>query len=123
MKNSSLAIVLALALGMPLAAVAQGSTTAVELTQEHFDQLDVDKDGQVSRAEYQQYMEGAFGRLDADGNGRITKQEAARVLTPEQFAAVDADGSSDISEAEFMDRVMRDFDRQDRDKDGRLAYH
>lgn len=121
MKHTSITVALALALGLPLAAGAQ-QAPAGQLTQAHFDRLDTNKDGKVSRAEYQQHMDQAFGRLDKDGNGHLDPAEAGQVMTPEQFSKVDADGNGQISKAEFMDRVTGDFDRQDRNRDGYLTY-
>ncbi|MFA5663278.1 EF-hand domain-containing protein [Castellaniella sp.] len=90
-------------------------------TAEHFERLDTDRDGQVSRAEYRQFMEEAFANLDQDANGQITPAEAAGVLTVEQFSRVDVDQGGTIGKTEFMDAVMADFDRQDRDGDGFLS--
>lgn len=121
MNYSSITIALALALGMPLAASAQQAATG-GLTQAHFDRLDTNQDGKVSRAEYQQHMEQAFGKLDADGNGRLDPTEAGEVMTPDQFATVDANADGQVSKTEFIDQVTRDFDRQDRNQDGYLTY-
>jgi len=115
-----LALVFAIGLCLPVAAMAQN--TPLELTQEHFEQLDVDKSGKVSETEYRQFMEGAFTKLDADGNGRLSPAEAGKVLTPEQFAAVNADGNGEVSRQEFLDQAMRDFHRADSDGDGYLSY-
>ncbi|MFA7437354.1 EF-hand domain-containing protein [Castellaniella sp.] len=90
-------------------------------TEDHFSRLDANQDGQVSRAEYRQFMEEAYANLDKDGNGRVTPAEAAGVLTIEQFARVDTNQDGTIGKTEFMDAVMADFDRQDRDGDGFLS--
>jgi hypothetical protein len=44
---------------------------------------DLDKDGQVSWEEYQKVKSG-FARLDADGNGFVTREEIAKVAAERQ---------------------------------------
>jgi len=119
MKNS-LALALALSLSAPFAVMAQNGQLA--FTQEHFHHLDVDKDGKVTQAEYRQFMEGAFSKLDTDGNGQLSSAEAGEVLSAEQFASVDADGNGQLSRQEFLDQAMRDFQRADNNADGSLRF-
>lgn len=116
-----LPLTIALALSVPVLASAQEGNSQM-MSREHFDQLDTNKDGVVSRAEYQQFMEGAFTKLDTDGNGMLSKEEAGAVLTPEQFNNVDADKNGQLSRKEFMTQVMADFDRHDRNGDGQLQH-
>lgn len=109
----------ALALCAPLAAQAASSGVA-ELTPEHFAQLDRNKDGGISRDEYEQFMRDAFRDLDKNGDGRLSPQEAAAILSPEQFKSVDTDNSNDITLDELIAHVMRDFDAHDYNRDGKL---
>ncbi|MCK9511776.1 MAG: EF-hand domain-containing protein [Pigmentiphaga sp.] len=118
--KKSLALAFALGLAAPMAALAQSAP--LDLSQEHFEQLDVDKNGRISEVEYRQFMDGAFTKLDADGNGRLSPSETASVLTAEQFAIVDSDKNGELSRTEFLDQVMRDFRRADDDSDGHLQY-
>jgi len=113
-------LLFALGLSMPVAAMAQ--TQPLELTEEHFLQLDVDKSGQVSEVEYMRFMDGAFTKLDTDGNGRLSPKEAGTVLSTEQFKVVDADGNGELSRQEFQDQAKRDFHQADNDGDGQLRY-
>ncbi|MGE4335663.1 MAG: EF-hand domain-containing protein [Pigmentiphaga sp.] len=118
--KKSLALAFALGLAVPAFALAQSAP--LDLSQEHFDQLDVNKDGKISEIEYSQFMDGAFTKLDADGNGRLSPAETATVLTAEQFTAVDSDKNGELSRQEFLDQVMRDFRRADDNNDGHLRY-
>lgn len=90
-------------------------------TTTNFDRLDANKDGKISLAEYESFMQSAFTRLDKDGNGVITIDEAAGVLTPEQFQKIDANSNQKIDLEEFMLVVMADFKQQDRDGDQHLS--
>ncbi len=103
------------------AAQAQDSTDQL-MSREHFEQLDTDKSGTVSRAEYQEFMEKAFASLDADGSGGISQVEAEKVLVPEQVTSMDTNGDGQLSQQEFMTQVMADFDQHDRNRDGQLSY-
>lgn len=118
-----LPLALVAVMAAPFAASAQNAAAQVQpLTREHFDELDKDKSGTVSRAEYQSFMENSFILLDVDGDGKLTLVEASRVLTPEQFSSVDANRDGTISRDEFMTQVMKDFDRYDYNKDGQLQH-
>ncbi len=115
-----LSLALVMMLAGPVAAVAQEASSA-GLTREHFDQMDTNRDGKLSEAEYRRFMDDAFDKLDTNRDGQLSRDEAANVLGDEQFAAVDANGNKTLSRQEFIDQVTRDFHRQDRDKDGHLA--
>jgi Ca2+-binding EF-hand superfamily protein len=108
-----------LALACPLATHAQNGPV-IELTPEHFSQLDRNKSGGISKDEYDQFMRESFRKLDTDHSNTISKAEAAKVLSPEQFAQVDKNGDGEISLDEFIEHVMKDFERWDRNKDGEL---
>lgn len=40
-----------------------------------FDKKDANSDGVISKAEFVAYSEGKFAKIDADGNGSLTKEE------------------------------------------------
>lgn len=122
MKKSHL-LPWALTMGMSLAlagTVHAQATPQVELTPEHFKQLDRNGDGGVSRDEYEAFMRESFNKLDTDGNKRLSKAEASAVLSAEQFDAVDANNDGELTLDEFIAHTMRDFDRHDYDGDGVL---
>ena len=103
-----------LLLSSPLAAADQ-------LHETHLNALDSDKDGAVSRAEYEAVMDAAFRSLDTNGDGSLSVPEASRVLTPTQFAMVDTNKNGRISRAEFKQQVMKDFDSADKNRNGGLG--
>ncbi len=123
MKNTNMHKLLSVAfsamlLGTAATATAQNST--VELTPEHFAQLDKDESGGISKQEYEQFMRDSFRQLDTDGSNSLSPAEASKIMTPEQFASVDKNNDGEISLDELIEQVMRDFDRQDRNNDGTL---
>ncbi|MFT0533122.1 EF-hand domain-containing protein [Castellaniella hirudinis] len=95
--------------------------TSSDWTTANFERLDADQDGKISLAEYETFMHGAFARLDKNGNGVITIDEAAGVLTPNQFKHIDANNDGKIDLDEFMAAVTADFHHQDRDSDQSLS--
>jgi Ca2+-binding EF-hand superfamily protein len=84
------------------------------------DQIDTNDNGAVNRREYQAFMTKAFEKLDANNDGSLSQTETADILNADQFAAADADGNGRVSRDEFMDRVMKDFAAADKSGDGRL---
>lgn len=108
----------ALLLILPALGFAQGNPQG--MTYEQFNQIDKDGSGTISQAEYYQFMEDAFNKLDSDKNNSLSPDETAQVLTSEQFSRLDADGNGRIGRQEFLDHVMADFHRHDSDGDGEL---
>ncbi|HZH56426.1 EF-hand domain-containing protein [Yanghanlia caeni] len=92
----------------------------VELTREHFDHIDTDRSGSISEAEYLEFMEAAFKKLDADGSGGLTLDEVHTLLTPAQFQEVDQNNDGKITLDELIEHVMKDFHRYDANNDGEL---
>ena len=98
------------------ASAQQGQT----MYEGHVTQLDSDKNGGVSKAEYQTFMTQAFVKLDANGNGTLTIEETSKVLTPAQFATLDANSNGAVDQKEFLTQVMKDFASADQSADGEL---
>jgi len=103
--------------GMPSAAVPSGTA---EIPQDQLTKLDINKDGVVTREEYNQAMTAAFKNLDKNSDNSLTPEEVGTILTPEQFASVDANKDGKISNEEMITQVTTDFDTADTNKDGQL---
>jgi hypothetical protein len=116
MQKTILATAVSLLLGSSLAIAQQ----APAMHEGHLNQLDRDKNGGVSRAEYQAFMTASFAKLDSNGDGIFVQSEVANVLTPEQLSSLDANRDGRLSRNEFMDQVMEDFASADRGGDGHL---
>lgn len=88
----------------------------------HFDRIDADKDGELTREEMAQarrqmaghhggqrmramqaYQRGLFKGMDDDGNGAISRAELGDKMPrwSENFAAIDADGNGELSAEEL----------------------
>lgn len=93
---------------------------AQAMNQGQMDRLDRDRNGAVDRSEYQTFMTAAFGNLDRNKDGNLSRDEAARILNAQQFATTDANGDGRIAQQEFLNRVMADFEAADRSGDDAL---
>lgn len=83
--------------------------------------MDVNGDGQLTRAEAEAGRAAMFARLDADHDGYLsTSERAALAQRPmgRGLANADADGDGRISQAEFMGQPYRGFNRLDANRDG-----
>ncbi|HTE38694.1 MAG TPA: EF-hand domain-containing protein [Reyranella sp.] len=96
---------------------------------------DTNKDGFVDRSEWTAGQEARFKQLDIDKDGKLSKDElfshtrqAPGAVLPNDrtlerqdafFRRMDSDRDGTISKAEFMSQADRNFARCDTDKDGR----
>ncbi|MBX3714013.1 MAG: hypothetical protein KF800_18780 [Lysobacter sp.] len=74
---------------------------------EHFDRLDVNKDGRISAEERPQRGrhggKGGWAKLDTDGDQRVSRQEAAQwPRLTEKFAAIDGNKDGYLSREELQ---------------------
>lgn len=99
---------------------ALGAAQAQTITLGDLAALDTDGDGKVSQAEFDAFLDQAFAKLDANGDGYLTISEAEVVMTPEQFAAANTNGDGGISRSEFKVAGQKDFVAADTDGDGSL---
>lgn len=102
-----------------------------------FRKMDADKNGQLSRAEIEQFQtqqqavqarernKALFGQLDKDKNGQLSRLEFSKIATPApvanaqpMIARMDGNRDSQISIAEHRTATLANFDRVDSDKDG-----
>jgi len=82
---------------------------ASERTREErrFDRYDKDRNDGITREEYLRSRRTAFGKLDTNGDGRLSFDEWAAKTTA-KFATADRDGSGVLTRAEFATtRVVR----------------
>jgi Ca2+-binding EF-hand superfamily protein len=99
---------------------AEAEKAAPRLAQ-HFDAIDVNRDGQISPEEIRAYRR-AGRKPGASGRNAGTGSPGAKFEA--YFARADTDGDGALSRAEAergMPRVAGKFERIDRDGDGRLT--
>jgi len=126
---------------MVLMTIAVSSALAVEADkrpcrrgimdpQKFIEQMDKNADGKVSLEEFKNRPDG-FARMDADGNGCLTRDEINQAHqnfgeemngdSPEEcFAQLDVDGNGTLSKDEFRGPEMI-FNRMDSDEDGLIT--
>lgn len=113
-----------------LAAAAVGLTAAAAPASAHrgmqmFRLADADKDGKVTRAEFDAARNARFARIDANKDGALEVSELrawkrtlpARVRDA-RFKALDADGDGKVGAEEFVARRKAAFAGIDANKDG-----
>ena len=102
-----------------------------------FRKMDADKNGQLTKAEIEQFQtqqqaaqgrarnKALFAQLDKDKNGQLSQAEFARIATPApvanaepMIARMDGNRDSQISSAEYRTATLANFDRVDSDKNG-----
>jgi Ca2+-binding EF-hand superfamily protein len=89
---------------------------------DHFEKLDANKDGALTADEIEKGRESMFREADADGNGRLTKEEMRDFHKKEMGARMgDANGDGFISRKEFDDRHDEMFKTLDKNGDGKLS--
>lgn len=81
--------------------------------------MDLDGNGEVTRDEAQRWRDQQFDRLDANSDGRLTPDEGMPGQGPRGLGALDKDGDGAISSDEFSGDASL-VDRHDTDGDGRL---
>lgn len=126
----------AIALLLPLAAVAQGSPPATSLR--WFDGFDQNRDGYVTAVEANAAGATEFARIDKDRSGGITVTEYLADIAPEdagkddvirqtrnRFAVLDqrGDGNGTASRTEFTDftKFVLELSDQNGDNDERMS--
>jgi Ca2+-binding EF-hand superfamily protein len=102
-----------------------------------FRKMDADKNGQLTKAEIEQYQKlqavaqaqsrnrALFTQLDTDKNGQLSPAEFAKIATPApaangqpMIARMDSNRDSQVSLVEHRTATLANFDRLDSDKDG-----
>ena len=102
-----------LAASLALAALAGAAGAQVTGTGDYLAKMDVDGDGRVSLAEYQDWMSYAFDAMDADrdgvlspseqpgGKGRAITREEHRTRLADRFRRQDLDGNGFLDAREL----------------------
>ncbi len=93
--------------------------------QNRFERLDADGNGRIDREEFAKAGEFRFGKLDANGDGVITLAELEERERSERlarrFAHMDADDSGEVTRSEYTAAGDKMFERLDENGDGSLS--
>ena len=90
------------------------------LNEGHLTALDADGDASVSLEEFNAFTEFAFGAIDVNKDGSLSRPEVEAHADGAAFDRTDADRNGAISAAEFKARMQANFEAADQDGDGRL---
>lgn len=92
---------------------------------DRFERLDADGNGRIDRDEFAKVGDFRFGKLDADGDGVITLAELEERERSERLARrfehLDADDSGEVTRSEFTAAGDRMFEHLDENGDGTLS--
>jgi len=95
-----------------------------------FDAMDANKDGQVTREEYDAYQAKRFDRFDANKDGKITRDEfmghdggppGRGGMRDAEFKAYDKNGDGVITREEWNAWAAERFAARDKNGDGKLT--
>lgn len=120
MQKITILLAAATLAGLASGAIAQETPAPAGLTTDHVAAADPNKDGAVSQAEYEQFMEVTFVTLDVNKDGFLEWSEAKEIIPLAAFKAADTDANNALARAEFDAQVAADFTAADKDGDGAL---
>jgi Ca2+-binding EF-hand superfamily protein len=93
-----------------------------DFTQHILARVDTDKDGKISKAEFDAEGAKMFAKLDENGDGKIAENEMPQRhwarFGGEMFDRMDADKDGKVTKAEFEAAGDKMFQRMDKNGDG-----
>lgn len=108
------------AAGQPDAGKPQGKHG--DFSQHILERVDTDKDGKISKAEFDAEGSKLFARLDDNGDGKIASDEMPQRhwarFGEHMFDRIDADHDGKVTKAEFQAAGDKMFQRMDKNGDG-----
>lgn len=108
-------------------ALAQQAQDPIQHLLASFDRVDADGDGAISRAEYRSVQAARWPQIDRNGDGYLTEDDFPRAAARRarmqlaEIAYLDTDGDGRISQNEFVDGQPPLFRRADQNGDGALT--
>jgi len=93
-----------------------------DFTQHILERVDTDKDGKISKAEFDAEGSKLFAKLDENGDGKIASNEMPQRhwarFGGHMFDRMDADHDGQVTKAEFQAAGEKMFQRMDKNGDG-----
>ena len=117
-RNLIVTVTLACALG--------GSLAAAQMTPRHdwreeFRAHDLNGDGRLDRAEFQEWMVDVFFERDQGKKGYLSIDDVRGAMPPELFNAMNRKGHGKLALPEFLNALFQDFQVMDTDRDGSIT--
>jgi Ca2+-binding EF-hand superfamily protein len=88
---------------------------------EQFHVHDLNGDGRLDRAEFQEWMVDVFFERDQGKKGYLSVDDVRGAMTPEVFNVMNRKGNGKLSLSEFLNALFLDFQAIDTDRDGSIT--
>jgi Ca2+-binding EF-hand superfamily protein len=88
---------------------------------EQFRAHDLNGDGRLDRAEFQEWMVDVFFERDQGKKGYLSVDDVRGAMTPEVFNAMNRKGNGKLALPEFLNALFQDFQAIDTDRDGSIT--
>jgi hypothetical protein len=88
---------------------------------EQFHAHDLNGDGRLDRAEFQEWMVDVFFERDQGKKGYLSVDDVRGTMTPAVFNAMNRNGNGKLSLSEFLNALFLDFQAIDTDRDGSIT--
>jgi hypothetical protein len=92
-----------------------------ELAEQAFSETDADGNGRVNREEYYRRMADMYYHADRDRNGQLNRSEVASIEEEMVFDPADTNGDGTLTMPEYIDQRFDTFHDVDVDSDGMLT--
>ena len=114
-------LVLTAILASALGGLAQAQMNPRPDWKDEFHAHDLNGDGRLDRAEFQEWMVDVFFERDQGKKGYLSIDDVRGAMTPEVFKAMNRNGNGKLSLPEFLNALFQDFQAIDSDRDGSIT--
>ena len=121
MRRSLLGALIVAAVFFVFAGPANAQTPARQDWKDSFRLHDRNGDGQIDRAEFQEWMVEVFYFRDANHKGYLVQSDLQGMLSPEVFKAINRKGDGKLSLQEFLNALFQDFAAIDVNQNGSVT--
>jgi Ca2+-binding EF-hand superfamily protein len=114
-------VLTAILIGSLADGLAQAQMTPRPDWKERFRAHDLNGDGRIDRAEFQEWMVDVFFQRDQGRKGYLTVEDVRGAMTPEVFKAMNRKGDGKLWLPEFLNALFLDFQAIDTGRDGSIT--
>lgn len=103
--------------------LSKASAAHIQGDRPEFSTLDINGNGEITKAEVQAYGKARFASVDADGNGSLSVEELATKMSRRMLKHLDANGNGTVELLEMQAKLRgkRLFHFHDENKDGVIS--